>query len=78
MSRKLQEAIDLWEIGARASGGEIVTDPTKSWYCLIDFEWNEGEWSYKSEMDNVDITVKMGMVCAAHYPASHLMKQEEC
>ena len=60
VSSKLQDAIDLWEIGARASGGEIVTDPTKSWYCLIDFEWNEGEWSYKSEMDDVDITVKNG------------------
>ena len=60
VSSKLQDAIDLWEIGARASGGEIVTDPTKSWYCLIDFEWNEGEWSYNSEMDDVDITVKNG------------------
>jgi len=38
VSRKLQEAVYMWKIGARASGGELVTEPTKSWYCLINFE----------------------------------------
>ena len=38
----------------------MVTDPTKSWYCLRYFEWNEGEWSYKTDMEDAELNVKNG------------------
>lgn len=43
-----QEDIGLWETGARVSCGALV--PDKSWYSLIDFECDDGDWTYKTEM----------------------------
>jgi len=42
----LQEAIDLWERGLSATAGAIV--PEKTFWYLIDFIWNSGDWRYKS------------------------------
>lgn len=42
----MQRALDAWEGGIRATGGAIV--PTKSFWYLVDFKWQRGEWSYKS------------------------------
>jgi hypothetical protein len=45
----LQQAIDTWEGGLKVTGGALVTEKT-FWY-LNDFEWKNGEWSYKSAKD---------------------------
>lgn len=39
VAAKPQEAVCT-----KVSGGALV--PSKSWYELVDFEWNDGEWSY--------------------------------
>jgi hypothetical protein len=44
--QRLQEAIDLWERGLSATAGAIV--PEKTFWYLIDFIWNSGDWRYKS------------------------------
>jgi hypothetical protein len=36
----MQQALDLWEGGIRATGGAIV--PEKSHWDLIDFKWQRG------------------------------------
>ena len=49
---KMQEAIQAWEGGLKATGGAIV--PAKSWVYPIDFKFNQkGEWSYKS-LEDID------------------------
>ena len=55
---EIQEAIDLWEGGLKATGGAIV--PSKSWVYPIDFSFDvSGNWSYKSVEDiDVNFTVK--------------------
>jgi hypothetical protein len=45
----LQQAIDTWEGGLKVAGGALV--PEKTFWYLIDFEWKNGEWSYKSTKD---------------------------
>jgi Reverse transcriptase (RNA-dependent DNA polymerase) len=45
----LQESIDTWEGGLKATCGAIV--PEKTFWYLIDFVWNGGEWRYKLEKD---------------------------
>ena len=46
---KLQDALNTWEGGLRATGGAIV--PEKSHWYLIDFEWTQGRWRYASQKD---------------------------
>ena len=41
LADKLQQALQLWEKGAITSGGLLV--PRKSWYCLVDFVWKDGD-----------------------------------
>lgn len=44
---RMQQAIEAWEGGLKATGGSIV--PSKSWVFPIDFTFNtKGEWRYKS------------------------------
>ena len=45
----IQEAIDHWEGGIRASGGVLV--PKKCLWYLIDFKWANGKWTYRSKRD---------------------------
>jgi hypothetical protein len=47
--QKLQKAIDTWEQALSATCGAIV--PEKTRWCLIDFTWKNGHWSYKA-IDN--------------------------
>ncbi len=42
----LQQAVDYWEGGLKATCGAIV--PEKTFWYLIDFKWNSGSWYYKS------------------------------
>ena len=58
VAAKLQEALQLWETGAVTSGGLLV--PKKSWYCLVDFVWHDGDWSYNKDMDDAQVHVKDG------------------
>ena len=46
---RMQQSLDLWEGGLRATGGAIV--PEKSHWYLIDFKWEQGRWSYVTESD---------------------------
>lgn len=52
---KLQEALTWWEICSKVSGGALV--PSKSWYGLVDFEWNNGEWSYKETLEGEQVSI---------------------
>jgi hypothetical protein len=46
--QEMQEGIDRWEGGLKATGGAIV--PEKSWVYPIDFNFdNEGKWEYKNK-----------------------------
>jgi hypothetical protein len=46
--QEMQEGIDRWEGGLKATGGAIV--PEKSWVYPIDFKFdNEGKWEYKKK-----------------------------
>jgi hypothetical protein len=49
VAHRMQQALDLWEGGIRATGGAIV--PEKSHWYLIDFKWSQGNWKYKTEVD---------------------------
>jgi hypothetical protein len=55
--KEMQEAIDMWEGGIRASGGALV--PAKSYWYLIDFVWEKNEWRYSTIEDIPgDISIK--------------------
>ena len=41
---EMQEGLNMWEGGIRATGGAIV--PEKSHWYLVDFKWRNGKWSY--------------------------------
>ena len=45
----MQNALNMWEGAIRATGGAIV--PSKSFWYLGDFQWREGQWSYKDTED---------------------------
>ena len=32
--------------------------PKKSWYCLVDFNWKDGDWTYNNTIDDAAVTVK--------------------
>lgn len=46
---QFQHAMDCWEGGLRASGGALV--PEKSFWYLIDWNWNGHMWSHKEVAD---------------------------
>ena len=31
--------------------------PSKSWCGLVDFEWNDGEWSYKENLEDAQVSI---------------------
>lgn len=45
-AHSLQQAVDMWEGGLKATCGAIV--PEKTFWYLIDFSWEAGKWTYKS------------------------------
>ena len=49
VAASLQQSLDLWEGGIRATGGAI--EPDKSFWYLIDFVWTKGTWRYATEDD---------------------------
>jgi hypothetical protein len=46
----IQEAVDAWEAGIRATGGAIV--PDKSHWYLIAYKWEAGSWRYTRTTEN--------------------------
>ena len=32
--------------------------PKKSWYCLVDFIWKDGDWSYNTNIEDAQVQVK--------------------
>jgi len=53
VTAKLQEALIWWEKYTNLSGGAVVLE--KIWYGLVQFEWNDGEWAYKSDVEDAII-----------------------
>ena len=43
---KMQSMVNTWEGVAKTTGGAIETSPEKSWWYLVDFEWNNGTFNY--------------------------------
>jgi len=57
VANEMQGGLDLWEGLLKVTGGAIV--PFKSFWYLIDFEWKEGKWAYKSSSEApATLTVK--------------------
>jgi hypothetical protein len=50
VAASMQEAVDAWEAGIRATGGAIV--PEKSHWYLIDYRWQNGSWRYATTKEN--------------------------
>jgi hypothetical protein len=46
---EMQEVVDTWEGGLRASGGALV--PSKSYWYLIHFQFKNNRWQYSSIQD---------------------------
>jgi Reverse transcriptase (RNA-dependent DNA polymerase) len=51
----MQEALRIWEGCLRASGGAI--EPSKTFWYGINFEWQDGNWSYQERSDD-NLTVR--------------------
>jgi hypothetical protein len=68
---QMQESVDRWEGGLRATGGALV--PAKSHWCLIDFKWTGQLWKYRNcedmpgELRIIDTTGKR-VTLARHEP----------
>ena len=41
---RMQEVVNGWEGVAKSTGGALA--PDKSWFYLINFDWQDGKWSY--------------------------------
>lgn len=53
----MQQAVDCWETGIRATGGAIRPEKVGNWY-LLDFNWEGSQWRLKSISDtNLHLTV---------------------
>ena len=48
--REMQDVINTWEGGLRASGGTLV--PSKSYWYLIHFTFRNNKWEYDSIDDS--------------------------
>jgi hypothetical protein len=46
---QMQEVVDHWEGGLKATGGALV--PAKSYWYLIDFIWDGKKWTYATKED---------------------------
>jgi hypothetical protein len=46
---KMQTAINMWEGGLSAIGGQL--EPMKTYWYLIDFKWKNGVWKYATKED---------------------------
>jgi hypothetical protein len=46
---QMQDVVDHWEGGMKATGGALV--PTKSYWYLVDFIWNGKKWVYATKDD---------------------------
>jgi hypothetical protein len=47
ITRDMQKSLDTWEASSKATCGAIV--PEKTFWYLIDFKWEAGEWKYCSK-----------------------------
>jgi hypothetical protein len=56
VGQDMQRGLDLWEGLLKATGGALV--PEKSFWYLIDFEWNNGVWRY-SKVEEIPFELTM-------------------
>ena len=49
VAQEMQQAIDHWEGGLKATGGALV--PEKSYWYLNDFVWTGDRWRYATKED---------------------------
>jgi Reverse transcriptase (RNA-dependent DNA polymerase) len=57
VANSIQQAVDAWEAGIRATGGAIV--PDKSHWYLIAYKWEGGAWRYTRQTENpFELTVR--------------------
>lgn len=52
----MQHIVSEWEAVSKVTGGALV--PAKCWSWVIGFDWNNGNWSYSSNLDKEKILVK--------------------
>ena len=45
----MQDTLDLWEGGLRATGGAI--EPSKTYWHLVEYIWRQGDWRYATEAE---------------------------
>ncbi len=50
VAASIQQSVDAWEAGIRATGGAIV--PDKSHWYLIAYKWESGSWRYARTVEN--------------------------
>jgi hypothetical protein len=61
--QQMQMLLQAWEGGIGSSGGQL--EPTKTFWYLIDFEWEAGKWRYKktkSDSTHLHMTAPDGKV----------------
>jgi hypothetical protein len=46
VTSRMQDAVNAWHGGLRASGGALK--PDKCSWCLVSFFWEQGQWEYTS------------------------------
>ncbi len=52
--KNMQETIDWWEGVAKTTGGAL--EPSKSWWYLIHFDWEDGDWKYGDAPEGALVT----------------------
>ena len=50
---KMRGALAIWESVIKATGGALA--PDKSWWYLVEFVWNHGEWTHSDAGDALDL-----------------------
>ena len=57
---KLQQELNIWEVGSSASGSLLVTQ--NNWYWLVDFIWNGADWEYNTNTEDAHVDIKNSKV----------------
>jgi hypothetical protein len=56
---RMQSAIDCWQGVVKFTGGAV--EPSKSWWYLIQFKWDNGNWQYQlrnNMIEDIRLTAK--------------------
>ncbi len=63
VAKEMQEVVNCWEWGLRASGGTLV--PSKSHWYLIDFVWRNKKWQYRTEKEEMPGSLWVADTCGS-------------